>query len=266
MGVVVITDSTLDAGSLTTANVSLKAGGVNAVAGSVVYGTDTKGFKFVPAAKLNYGQTYTFSATVKDTLGRQVQVNSSITTTLVTCIAPQVADSTGTKCVTPPPVVLHYTDKVYALWKYGLPFVVTKTGVTKVVNKTSFPVPSGYNYSLNGCELADKPLANGWILTRCWDGATVTLQTFYIDPNKDEMYDYTGTVPADTVWHRVASIDPVTPTWGAKAKVADGWYFTAFDNSWVLKFQADATGAVTVIKEGTFAADGNLLLLMTYNN
>lgn len=104
-GIVVATDSVLDPASLTTANVTLKVGSLTTVAGTVT-ATDTKGFKFVPTAKLNYGQAYDFVATVKDMVGKILTVNSTFTTAYVTCIPPQVPNSTGTACVDPAPACI----------------------------------------------------------------------------------------------------------------------------------------------------------------
>jgi len=73
------TDSTLDATSLTTTNVTLKAGNVTPVSGVVAI-SGTKAFTFTPAAKLNYSQPYSFSATVKDALGKTLTVSTSFTT------------------------------------------------------------------------------------------------------------------------------------------------------------------------------------------
>lgn len=98
--VVVTTDSTLDPSTLAAANVTLTAG-ANPVAGGVeAFGPSA--FKFTATGKLNYSQPYTFSATVKDTLGKTLTVNSTFTTTHTACTAPAVWD--GSACTTPPPV------------------------------------------------------------------------------------------------------------------------------------------------------------------
>ena len=101
-GVNVVTDSTLDASSITTANITLKAG-ANAVVGSASP-VGTFGLKFLPTAKLNYGQAYTFTAAVKDSLGRTLSVNSTFTTSSLSCVPPQVPNSTGDGCISPPTV------------------------------------------------------------------------------------------------------------------------------------------------------------------
>ncbi len=99
LSVDVVTDSTLEAASITTTSVTLRAGSI-AVAGSAT-AVGTKGFKFAPAAKLSYGQPYTFSATIKDTLGRLLTVSSTFTTALISCVSPQISNSAGTGCDTP---------------------------------------------------------------------------------------------------------------------------------------------------------------------
>ena len=157
--------------------------------------------------------------------------------------------------------VLHYTDRVFALWTGAYPYVVTKTGVTYVVNKTHFAgLAPFYN-----CWLAEKPLADGQVLTSCQESASNNRYVLVINPVEGAVYDYTGTVPASTVWRDVQVYDPAFPTWAAKAKVADGWYFTT-DTAWVLNFRDDATGQVTVVKAGTFAVDDTIKLLMSYSN
>lgn len=181
--------------------------------------------------------------------------------------------------------VLHYTEKVYALWTGGYPYAVTKTGVAKVVNTT--PYTQGF-YPLGNCWLAEKPLADGKVLVDCQDAMTLNRHLLYIDPTTDQLHEYetapqvwdtTPTTPgrvcgwcniysypAGTVWHDVQDYDPAYPTWGPKVKVSDGWYFTPGTATWVLNFQADATGLVTTVKAGTFAGDGNIALLMSYSN
>lgn len=111
----VVTDSTLDATSITATNVTLKAG-TTAVAGAAS-AVSTKSFKFVPTAKLNYAQAYAFSATVKDTLGKVLTLSSTFTTAAVSCTSPQVPATDGQSCVTPvawwPPTFVPMGVKVY---------------------------------------------------------------------------------------------------------------------------------------------------------
>ena len=96
----VITDSELDAISVSTTNVSLKSA-ASSVAGAVSL-VGTKGFKFIPTGKLDYGQVYIFSAIVKDTLGKNFVVEVKFTTATITCIAPQVPNGAGNTCQDPP--------------------------------------------------------------------------------------------------------------------------------------------------------------------
>lgn len=99
-GVTAITDSLLDPTTLTA---TFKAGN-NALMGNSSLLADKKGIKFdlVLPTKLSYSQPYTFSATVKDTLGRTLTVTSTFTTTHTACTAPAVWD--GSACTVPPPV------------------------------------------------------------------------------------------------------------------------------------------------------------------
>ena len=191
----------------------------------------------------------------------------------------------GITCTYPAPVaqVLHYTDKVYALWTGHYPYTVTKTGVTRVANKTS--LAGAWMYF--NCWMAETPLANGKVLVDCQDGVSYNRHLLYIDPTTDELHEYETAVqvwdttpasnggvcgwckildyPAGTTWQDVQVYDPAYPSWDAKVKVPDGWYFTT-DASWVLNFKSDTTGAITVVKAGTFADEGNIFLLMSYSN
>jgi hypothetical protein len=109
----VTTDSSLDATSITNANVTLSAG-TTSVAG-VASAVGTKGFKFVPTSKLGYGQAYSFSATVKDTLGKPLTVTSTFTTMVVTCVAPAMANSLGV-CMSPPAASGYTWNNVLRAW------------------------------------------------------------------------------------------------------------------------------------------------------
>lgn len=185
--------------------------------------------------------------------------NGTTTATAAVTVCAVGETVTGGVCGTP---VLRYTDKVYALWTGAYPFVVTKTGVTKVVNKTRY----AGSMPFYNCWLSETPLSDGKVLASCQYVVDYTRSVYYIDPTKDELYEYTGTVPGNIVWKDVQSFDPATPTLGAKTRVTDGLYFTTFDIAWVLKFQADVTNVVTVVKAGTFEVDETVNLLMTYNN
>lgn len=130
----VVTDSTLDASSITSTNVTLKAGS-NAIAGTAS-AVGTKSLKFAPAAKLNYAQAYSFSATVKDTLGKALTVSSTFTTAAIACTAPQVPAADGQSCVTPVAVCT-----APAVWTAGINACVTPMG-TQVIGMNQLPVAS----------------------------------------------------------------------------------------------------------------------------
>lgn len=107
--VVVTSTGKLDASSITAANVSLKAGNVNPVAGTLSVAPDNKSFTFALTGNGNYAQSYTFAAMVKDALGRDVSVNATFTTGLVDCSGTPGTqpNAAGTACevipVVPPP-------------------------------------------------------------------------------------------------------------------------------------------------------------------
>ena len=145
---------------------------------------------------------------------------------------------------------LHYTEKVIAI-KGGYPFMVAKTGAVKVINKTQYL--AGF-IPLGLCEYGYPQLTDGKVLTRCTN-AVATASTpansrvvSYINPVTGEMFDYTGTVPSNTVWRSVVN-NADKPEWGAKARVSDGWFFTPFNATSNLKFQTD-TGIITDIQSG----------------
>ena len=97
-GVRVLTDSLLDPRSLTA---TLTAGGATVI-GTVSVLPDMKGVEFdlAPTSKLSFNQSYGFSATLKDALGRALVVNIGFTTIPhTTCAVPAVWD--GTSCVAP---------------------------------------------------------------------------------------------------------------------------------------------------------------------
>ena len=111
-GITIQLDSTLDASSITAANVALKAG--NAATGSLVAGTvspaGTKGFSFTPAAsaKLQYGGPYVFTVRgVKETLGNPIpEMSVAFTTAVKQCNPPAEVNAAGTDCITPVPVAV----------------------------------------------------------------------------------------------------------------------------------------------------------------
>ena len=150
------------------------------------------------------------------------------------------------------------TEYTYAIWTTSAyPVAVAKTGVTPVVNKTQYA-------SLFNCQLPNTALSDGKIAVSCQERPSLARRNFYIDPLKNEIYEYVGTVPANITFSDTVN-NSDKPEWGAKARVADGWYFTTANITWVLNFQSDS-GTVTTIKAGTFAADGNIKGLVTYRS
>lgn len=292
---VVATDSTLDPASLTTATVTLKAG-QTAVTGAVT-ADGTKGFKFTPSAKLMHAQVYSFVATVKDTLGKSLAVNSTFTTASVSCAAPLVPNAAGTTCVPPtcalPAVwdgsactvpVLHYTDKVFAIWTGGQIYAVTKTSVTLVTNKTQYTTGS---YPLWGCWMAPPSvsiLADGEILHACQDAVTLRRHYLALNPITGEQNEYAGPVtatlqctenadktwscPVNTDWVAVQGSAPAgaPANDGTATQVSDGWYFTTGGTRSTLKFKTTATGMESVVKAGDAFVDGNIRVLLTFGN
>jgi hypothetical protein len=144
--------------------------------------------------------------------------------------------------------------------------LVTKNGVTKVVNKTQFQ--SGA-FPVSDCALGPS-MSDGKILHQCkiqvaTNGyAAGALVVTYVNPNTGEMLDYTGTVPSNVNW-LVSATNADKPEWGAKARVSDGWYYTTANATWVILFQSD-DGKVTTVKAGTFAVDRNLRIMASYSN
>jgi hypothetical protein len=155
----------------------------------------------------------------------------------------------------------------YVIWTGNYPYQVTKTGVTKVVNKTQFQAGALPLYS---CALGLQPLADGKVLTQCRNAIAVngipaaTLVVTYINRSTGEMLDYSGTVPSNMVWVLSAN-NADKPEWGAKARVAGGWYYTKYNETSVLRFQSDS-GDSFVVKQGTFAADGDIKVIVSYSN
>lgn len=121
--------------------------------------------------------------------------------------------------------------------------LVTKTGITRVANKTTAAV------SPSDCWIAHIRLTDGKILAKCQDGVTNGGRVFYIDSSNNELRDYTGFVPSGITWLFITLPSTDKPEWGARARVADGWYFTSSNAPRVLKFQNDA-GLISTVLEG----------------
>ena len=113
-GVVVSATGKLDASSLTTTNITVKAGASN-YSGAVTVAGDGKSFTVAtstiaigftgavrPAVKLEYGKTYTVSVNAKDASGNAFVVVSTFSTkSPVVCVAPAMANSKNV-CMSPP--------------------------------------------------------------------------------------------------------------------------------------------------------------------
>lgn len=274
----VTTDSTLDASSINSATITLTAG-TTAVPGTAS-AVGIKGFKFVPTSKLAYGQAFALAASVKDTLGKTLVVISTFTTAQVVCTLP--ATWNGTACADP---VLHYTDKVYAVWTDAYPFVVTRAGAVRVRNMTQYDGP---HQTLFNCAISSYSLADGKIPLLCKDLANNRYRELYINPERDELYEYVGTLPSELGYTLNASGNIITslgakwgdlaetfigydhhePTWWSAAKIASGWFYTKSDSigaDWILTFQ-DNAGATSIVKAGTAQADGNLRIMFSYSH
>ena len=157
--VTVASTGTLDPSTVTAQTVTLEAGTMPA-AGTLTMASDAKSFTLALTGTAYYEQTYTVSiGGVKDTVGRVLpSVTGTFTTAAIACVAPQVADSTGTTCVTPPP-----TCAAPQVWTAGVSACVYPMGV-KVFGAGQ--LPTGCNTWKDQC-WADS-VANGtvkWIAT-----------------------------------------------------------------------------------------------------
>jgi hypothetical protein len=180
-GITVNTDSLLDSASVTIANVSLSIGGVplsfsgvtsNGVpAAHFVMTVNGKGFVFLPyqillneayPLILQYGTTYTFSATVKDTLGRSLVVNSTFTTLPVatpvaTCVAPARANLFNV-CISPPAATGYTWNDIIKAWVADIGVLVT--GANALPTDCANTLPGWWTVG-DACWLAS--VANGTI-------------------------------------------------------------------------------------------------------
>lgn len=163
---------------------------------------------------------------------------------------------------------LSYNEKTYTLWTAAYPYAVTKTGVTAVVNKTKYTFGV---YPLGKCVIMDPSFTakmKGKVLTECQASDGTGRHMFYIDPTKNELYEYTNAVPSEITFHDVTPFNLVRNkvNWDSQTKISDGWYYTLLTGNWVLWFQSDSTGVSTIVKEGAFVGDGNIDYLATYSN
>lgn len=222
-------------------------GGTAIIAGTPIIGAKT--WTFTPSSLLPEGARCTaiLGAIYTNAGGMKTSLPSSARTSFTIKVTPSTIPS--------------YADKVVILWTASYPYMLTKSGAVRVVNKTHYAgLAPFYN-----CWLAEKPLTSGKVLTSCQYSVDFTRAVYYINPTNGAMYDYAGAVPVDNVWHDVQPFDPMFPTWGAKAKIAAGWYFTTTDTRWVIKFQTDGTNAVSTIQSGTLAENGDVPLMRTYS-
>jgi hypothetical protein len=163
---------------------------------------------------------------------------------------------------------LKYTDKVLGIWTGGYPYDINKNTrvVTKYANETSYTAGA---LPLAQCGLGVPQLADGRILVKCTNAvATPTTPAnsrvvIYADPTTLKLKDFSGTVPANVVFHLVE--DNKQPNWGTNARVTDGWVYTPSTEGWVVNFQPDV-GATFTIKAGTFAVDGTVSVMKSYTN
>lgn len=138
---------------------------------------------------------------------------------------------------------------VYAAWIAGRPYAVDRVmGLTMIVNKTRFPgrAPFMNCWMMHPSFLTQ---TDGKILTNCQHVTTYDRHILYIDRTTNELYDYTGIVPAGIVWISRAN-NSDKPEWSAKARVLEGWFFNPYDHTKFLEFQFD-TGEVVVVHDGS---------------
>jgi hypothetical protein len=170
------------------------------------------------------------------------------------------------------PEALRYTEKVYVIWTGAYPFYVEKKAdgtytVEKVKNMTQYQG----TFPLLNCWMYVRAMVDGKVLVSCIAAADNIRHALYVDPNTQELREYSGKVPAmvagalDPGWIDVQAFDPTTPAWGRKARVADGWYYAPSGATWTLMFQKDSGQTITV-KSGTFSGDGGINAILSYSN
>jgi len=162
--------------------------------------------------------------------------------------------------------VLSYPATVYLLWTGGYPYVVTGTDVIPVKNMTKYT--SGF-WPLSLCWIMDPSFLSqtkGKVLTNCQDATGGGRHDLYIDPTNNGLYEFTGTVPANIIWHAVTPIDAVLqqPSWASQAETPDEWFYTLKAANWVLYSLNKKTGVSTIKKAGTLAKDGNIDYMNSY--
>ena len=161
-----------------------------------------------------YAASCTMAANVTATRGSVTSIALPITATFTTA-----ADA-----------ILSYTEKTYALWTGAYPYAVTNTGVTPVVNKTKYTFGAR---PLSKCAIMDPSFTarmKGKVLTECQASDGTGRHVLYIDPSKNEIYEYSGTVPTDVVWQDVTPLDLIVlirlshpPTTGSMLSICANW-------------------------------------------
>ncbi len=184
-------------------------------------------------------------------------------TLTVVCAAGTTADSGG-NCQTN---VLHYTDKVVAMWTHGYPYLVTKTTVTAVTNSTSYTIGA---IPLSSCGVTSPSYvdaSSGQIPFECTAAFGVGRVKVQLNPNTGVLTNYTGTLPSGTGFILAESPATNLPVaFTTSAHVSDGYFYRDSAAGWNLLFRLDATGVDSTVKAGTFATDGTIGVIRAYTN
>jgi len=128
-GVAVTTDSPLDITSINVDNIKLSASGIN-VSG-VVTTVGTNGLRFTTSTKLNYGQKYTFTASVKDLLGKSFIQVINFSTKPIVCNSPLSVIDNGNACGIPL-LKTSYENKNFINFDETQVFTVRSLGIPRV--------------------------------------------------------------------------------------------------------------------------------------
>lgn len=264
-GVTFVTDSRLDAGTLTPVNVTVTTP-ANAKLADVTVTIGQDGKSFAVAFKPTPGGVYTLNASVKDLVGHDFKASSSVGILFASCTAPKVQNSTGTACVLP---TLTYGEKVFAIWDWAYPYQINKSGMkAKVANKTTHVNGGGGVNPLINCGLGRK-LSTGWFEFRCTDTDTHVEVGLLFNPAESTLYNNPDPeVTPGPEFMYVQSSGAHFPTWANEAAVSDGSYFVP---GGVTPHQFDvmfhpAVGAAFVAVPGDFVKNGNVNVLFAVSN
>ena len=208
--------------------------------------------KFQPSAVGN--MSIVFNSSVSATFTYNFKDKNGVTQAGTLAWVPQVFGNLGYG-------FMSYTDKVYVTYVGSYPYSVSKTGLTKVVNKTQFTTPG---FGLFSCSLYEVPIETGIIPVQCTANVDNVRRTFYINPLTDELFLYTGTFVFDSTkfhsvpWGTNMPYGNSVGLLGAYAEVADGIYWGPWVNSQNLDFSTKSgTGynfnAITPIARATGA-------------